>query len=626
MRKGLLAVLAALSLPAASAQAAEPDFHRCRDAAAGARCGHVRVPLDRLAPAGERIRIGFELYRRRDRGRPALGTIVMVEGGPGYSTTDSRDYFLELARPLMGRRDLLLVDARGTGLSGPLDCPALRRTVAGYVRRAGRCAAQLGSRVDRYTTRASVDDLADVLDALGIGAVDLYGDSYGSYFGQAFAVNHPDRLRSLVLDGTYPLPGTDPALGDLAEATWRALRIVCERRPTCAARGEDPLAALQRTADRIRARPVRGTGTDGEGRRIRVRLDIRALATLVQSGYGNLPMYRDLMAALRAFEDGDRAPLLRLVAETTLAPEASPVRSFSDPLYLAVTCHDYPQMWDPAAPLATRRDQLAAARAALPAAQFAPFTGTEWTSLPYEGATACLRWPGPLRPEPPVDPQAPYPAVPTLVVNGDLDNITTTDQAQVVASRFPRSTYVETRNTIHVSALGDRDGCAAPIVRRFIRALSAGDTSCAGRIAEVRTVDRFPRRSAGATPADPRPGDRSSVADRRVAAVAAATVADAIERWRLNYDGSSRGLRGGRWTWSGDRLTRFRFRGARFTRDVPVFGAATWRLGTGAVRADLRIPGRGRLRARWNVRRPLATATLTGRLGERRLRAAMLAP
>ena len=499
MRKGLLAVLAVLGLPA-SAQAAEPDFHRCRDAAAGARCGHVGVPLDRLAPAGERIRIGFELYRRRDRGRPALGTMVAVEGGPGYSSTDSRDYFLELARPLMDRRDLLLVDARGTGLSGPLDCPALRRTVAGYIRRAGRCAAQLGPRVDRYTTRASVDDLADVLDALGIGAVDLYGDSYGSYFGQAFAVNHPDRLRSLVLDGTYPLPGTDPALGDLAEATWRALRLVCARRPSCAARGEDPRAVLQRIADRVRARPVRGIGTDGEGARIRVRLDIAALATLVQSGYGNLPMYRDLVAAIRAFEDGDRAPLLRLVAETTLVPEASPVRWFSDPLYLAVTCHDYPQMWDPAAPLATRRQQLAAARAALPPAQFAPFTATEWTSLPYEGATACLRWPGPRRPEPPVDPQAPYPAVPTLVVNGDLDNITTTDQARVVASRFPSSTYVETRNTVHVSALGDRDGCAAPIVRRFIRTLRAGDTSCAGgsprcaRSTASRAVPPAPRR------------------------------------------------------------------------------------------------------------------------------------
>ena len=617
MRKGLLAVLAVLLVPTD----ADAQFHRCRDAAPGARCGHVSVPLDRLAPAGERISIGFELYR----GRRSLGTIVAVEGGPGYSTTDSRDYFLELAKSLMGRRDLLLVDARGTGLSGPLDCPALRRTVAGYVRRAGRCAAELGPRVDRYTTRASVDDLAEVLDALGIGAVDLYGDSYGSYFGQAFAVNHPGRLRSLVLDGTYPLPGTDPTLGDLAVVTWRAIGIVCERRPSCAAR-EDPRAVLQRIADGVRARPVRGIGTDGEGGRIRARLDIRALATIVQSGYGNLPMYRDLPAALRAFEDGDRAPLLRLVAETTLVPSSSPVRSLSDPLYLAVTCHDYPQMWDPAAPLATRRQQLAATLAAAPAAQFAPFTAAEWTSLPYEGATACLRWPGPLRTEPPVDPQAPYPAVPTLVLNGDLDNITTTDQARVVASRFPGSTYVEMRNTIHVSALGDRDRCAAPIVRRFIRTLSAGDTSCAARIAEVRTVDRFPRRYSGARPADRRPGDRSTRADRRVAAVAAATVADALQRWLLNYDGSSRGLRGGRWDWSGDHLTRFRFTGARFTRDVPVYGQATWRLATGAVRADLRIPGRGRLQARWNVRRPLATATLGGRFGERPMRATMLAP
>jgi hypothetical protein len=383
---------------------------------------------------------------------------------------------------------------------------------------------------------------------------------------------------------------------------------------------------LQRFAERIRARPVRGTGTDAEGGRPRVRLDTRALVTLVQSGYGNLPMYRDLLAAIRAFEVGDRAPMLRLVAETTLVPEASPVRSFSEALYLAITCHDYPQMWDPAAPLAVRRRQLAAARATLPAEPFAPFTAAEWTSLPYEGATACLRWPGPRRPEPPVPPEAPYPAVPALVLNGDLDNITTTDQARVVAARFPRSTYVETSNTILVSALADRAGCAAPIVRRFVRTLAAGDTRCAARIAEVRVVDRFPRRAAGAVPASPRPGDRSTIADRRVAAVAAATVADAVQRWTLNYGGSGRGLRGGRWSWRGDRLTRFRFAGARFARDVRVDGRATWRLGTGAVRADLTVRGRGRIRARWSMRRPLATATLAGRLGGRRLRATMLAP
>ena len=96
-------------------------------------------------------------------------------------------------------------------------------------------------------------------------------------------------------------------------------------------------------------------------------------------------------------------------------------------------------------------------------------------------------------------------------------------------------------------------------------------------------------------------------------------VADAIQRWSLNYSGSDRGLRGGRWSYTGTRLVRFRFRAARFTRDVPVSGTATWRLGTGAVRADLRIGRRGHLRARWNLRRPLARATIAGAIDGRRL-------
>ena len=181
-----------------------------------------------------------------------------------------------------------------------------------------------------------------------------------------------------------------------------------------------------------------GQGRDSAGRLIRVRVDETSLANLVQSAYGSLLIYRDLVGAIRSFEAGDRAPLLRLVAENTLDPTASAVRGFSEGLYLAVTCHDYPQLWDPAAPLSVRRTQLAQARAALPPERFAPFSPVVWTSLDYEGATACLRWPGPRVPDPPVPPDATYPDVPTLVLNGDLDNITASSGAAVVASRFPQ--------------------------------------------------------------------------------------------------------------------------------------------------------------------------------------------
>jgi len=633
VRRALLLV-ALLRLAVADAAAAQsaPVFHRCADAPKRARCGHVVVPLDRRGeqPSADprKLRIEFELYPRRDRERPSLGTLVNAEGGPGYSTTDSRDFYLELDERLMDRRDLLLVDNRGTGRSGALDCRALRETVDDYFRRAGACARQLGPRVDFYGTHAAVDDLADVLDALAIEQIDLYGDSYGSYFAQAFAVRHAERLRSLVLDATYPLPGTDPAYGDLAEATWRALRLVCARRPSCAARGEDPLAVLERLVERVRTQPVSDIGLNADGRRVRVRVDEASLVLLLQSGYSNMPMWRDLLASIRGFETGDRAPLLRLLAENTLDPTASPVRSWSEGLYLAVTCHDYPQMWDPAASLELREVQLAQTRYALPAERFAPFSPTAWTAPEYEGPAACLRWPGPLQPDPPVPPDARYPAVPTLVLNGDLDNITATSGAQLVAARFPRSTFVELHNSVHVTAVGDADDCASRIVRRFIKALDAGDTSCAGRVKEVRTVDLFPLTSADAEPARSRPGDKSRRAARRAAAVAAATVADAIQRWAFNYTGEGRGLRGGRWTYKGDETVRFGFDRARFAADVAVSGAATWTVASGAVRARLRVAGasNGRLKARWNVLEPLARARLDGRLGGRELHAEMLAP
>ena len=200
-------------------------------------------------------------------GRPALGTMLAIEGGPGFSTTDSRDSYLKLLAPLRARRDLLLVDLRGTGLSGALDCTTFRKRRASATSRApGQCAAELGPRRDFFGTGNAVDDVAAVLDALRIRQVDVYGDSYGSYAAQAFAARHPDRLRSLVLDGTYPVPGTDPAFGDLAEATQRALRLVCARRPSCAARGEDPVAVVGRLVARLRARPLTGSRAEHRGR------------------------------------------------------------------------------------------------------------------------------------------------------------------------------------------------------------------------------------------------------------------------------------------------------------------------------------------------------------------------
>ena len=556
-----LLALASFAAVAPGSAGAAVDRHPCRDAPPGTRCGSITVPLDRSGAVRGRIKIEFERYLRRDRTRPAAGTMLAIEGGPGYSTTDSRAGYLTLLAPLRARRDLLLVDLRGTGLSGPLDCPALRRTVKDYVRRAGPCAREIGARRDFYGTHAAVDDVAAVLDALRIGRVDLYGDSYGTFAAQAFAVHHGDRLRSLVLDGAYPVTGTDPAFSDLAEATQRALRLVCARRASCATRGEDPIAVVGRLVARVRAGAVTGSGRDADGNRVRVRLDERSVAGLIQSGYGNVPMYRDLLAAIRAFEAGDRAPLLRLFAENTLDTTAYPVRSFSEGLLPRRHLPRLPaavgsRRTDRGPPRAARADDRGdaarAVRADLPRRLDRPrLRGRH--RLPQLARAGPARPAGAARRDLPGRPHARAQrrprqhhgllrrahrrvAIPARDVRGDRQH------DPRLGHRRPRRLRRPARAPLHPPAHAPATPVAPAASPRSARSIASPAPPPAPR------------------PREPRAGDRSTRAQRRAAAVAAATVADAIQRWALNTSGASRGLRGGRWSFTGTRVVRFRFR------------------------------------------------------------------
>ena len=99
----------------------------------------MTVPLDRAHPDDRTIDIAFELYAHTDTTQPALDPIVAVEGGPGYSSRASRDYYLDLFEPLMNRRDLLIVDNRGTGASGAINCEKLQSYVGSFADNVAAC-------------------------------------------------------------------------------------------------------------------------------------------------------------------------------------------------------------------------------------------------------------------------------------------------------------------------------------------------------------------------------------------------------------------------------------------------------------------------------------------------------
>src|SRR5215203_7551136 len=119
----LLAAITAVGLAPTVAVAQEADdqlvvgrlrFDPCEDLD-GAWCGKLRVPFDRADPAAGTIPINLEWYPAE---QAPVGTMVAMEGGPGYPSTGSRDYYLELFAGLQRTRNLLLVDNRGTGTSG----------------------------------------------------------------------------------------------------------------------------------------------------------------------------------------------------------------------------------------------------------------------------------------------------------------------------------------------------------------------------------------------------------------------------------------------------------------------------------------------------------------------------
>jgi pimeloyl-ACP methyl ester carboxylesterase len=590
-----------------------------------ARCGSITVPVDRAHPGGPTIPIVFELYEHRDTTRPALEPIVAVEGGPGYASRGTRDYFLDLFDPLMDRRDLLIVDNRGTGDSQAIDCPALQSYVGDQVENVGACGQQLAGTSDDYGTGNAVEDMVAVLDHLGIAKINLYGDSYGTFFGQTFAVRHPERLRTVTMDGAYPIEGGDPWYRDSARAMRKAFRLACSRAPMCAARGGDPIARMSTMATRLRQAPIVGTAADADGVPRTVTVDAAALSYIAWAASGSATIYRELDAAIRAAlkPNPDRVPLLRLAAENLWVGDAGDPVEFSEGLYAAVICHDYPQLWDPKSPIASRRAQYDASVARLaqddPPA-FSPFTDAEWISQPFNEFDYCLKWPVPSVDDPPKVAGTPFPRVPTLVVTSDLDSNTSAEGARKVAQQFG-GTLVENVNYTHVSALGDFSRCASDIVVRFVQTRSPGDTSCSRKYAENRLVDTFARRVADM------PG---STDDRKVARATAATAADVVARWwsMLGYDGV--GLRGGTFTTAGDTKVRFRLQQVRWVEDLTVQGLVTWQRDTGDIQASLvakRSNGTvARLTLGWNDWEPHATALVIGKVDRRPLTATFPAP
>jgi pimeloyl-ACP methyl ester carboxylesterase len=354
--------------------------------------------------------------------------------------------------PLLERRELVMVDMRGTGHSRAIDCPGLQTGELSDARGVAQCAEILGRDYGSYRTSAAADDLDDVRRALGLETISLYGDSYGTFLAQSFAFRHGRRLDALVLDSAYPVRGEDPLYPSLWRTGIRALSIVCQRANRChgsaAARLDRMAASLRDTR--------RGVGP--------------LLDAIAYAGYEPpARYYLEINTAISEYLTGNRRPYRRLTAVGSGG--YGNYRYYSRGDELTVSCNDYPMLWDKSSGPAARRLQLGAAVSRYPAQLFAPFTPREVALKASAGYRECLRWPKPSRfYEPPAEPQAPRPTMPTLVISGELDDVTSPAEGAAVARDFTNSRQIVIRNAGHVPSLYGGRYPARDAVRRFLLA------------------------------------------------------------------------------------------------------------------------------------------------------------
>ena len=321
------------------AGAARVEYRQCpKDVTMkGLRCARVRVPLERADPSLGTIPIAFAVRPPSFHKKPPRGTIFAVEGGPGYGSIGSVRYYANLLGPrLRHRYRLVTVDMRGTGHSQAIDCPALQHARVTDGRGVARCARRLGDTYGSYRTSAAADDLDAVRAALGVRRITMYGDSYGTYLAQSYAYRHGEHLKALILDSAYPVRGESPWYPSLTRHGVKSLSTVCRRTPQCRPGARRRLARVVR---RLR-RSGRGAGP--------------LIDAIGSAGYTPAPPgYRRINRAVLAFLHGDRKPYNELTGGGP--PVYGSPRVYSRGQELAVSCNDYPMLWNKRAKPGARR-------------------------------------------------------------------------------------------------------------------------------------------------------------------------------------------------------------------------------------------------------------------------------
>jgi pimeloyl-ACP methyl ester carboxylesterase len=476
LRGSVAAVLLAAAACAWAATAqAQIAWRPCGDGNDYA-CGHLTVALD---PSGATPgTITLAMRRHRAPVGEAREAVIALAGGPGQAAIPFSEQFTHLLGAIAARRDEIVFDQRGIGLSHPLSCHRFELSEGGPAgRQIAECAAQIGPSRSDYTTAQTVADIEAIRQAGGYEKLVLYGTSYGTKVAERYAQTYPDRVSGLVLDSVVPPNGPEPLNLPTFAAIPRVLRALCGA-GACARITRHPVADIAKLVQRIGSSTVSGRWIDGNGRPHTLYISSEELLGVLIAGDLEPVLRAEFPAAVHSAVSGDTAPFARLLRDAAERGEdaeaESPSESFDSPLYFATSCEEELFPWRRTS---TPGKRLAEARAqirGLPASRFAPFARGE--ALGISDIPECAFWPYTSPTPAPV--QTPLPSVPTLILSGAEDLRTPTANAREVATQIPGSHLLVVPEVGHSVLGSDFSGCASKALQALFK--SAPIKPCTG--------------------------------------------------------------------------------------------------------------------------------------------------
>ncbi len=433
--------------------------------ASGAECGTFEVYEDRQAQAGRTIALNVAVLPAFSR-NPAPDPLFAFAGGPGMGSTELASLAESALRRVREERDIVLIDQRGTGDSGPLDCAIddadstlyQRDPIGWVIERLNACRDGYDADLRLYTTPIAMDDIDDVRQALGYERINVWGGSYGTRAALVYMRRHPERVRSAVLDGLAPPAIRLPLhMGVDAQRALDKLWSDCAADASCASAYGDVGAKFDSLLVRF-AEPVDISFQHPRtGQTIRAPLRSYGIAALVRAALYSAELSTLIPLVVDRAYGGDYAPLAALGD-----PWEDISSKMSQGMFYSVVCSED-------VPFIEEGD-----RATLSSSFFGP----EATDMMQQ---ICASWP---RGDLPADYHAPVATEhPTLVLSGDLDPVTPPRWGASVAEHLPNARHIVVPGVGHGAT---PNGCVPKLIAQFIDEGSADalDAEC------VESLDR----------------------------------------------------------------------------------------------------------------------------------------